>query len=423
MRVFLNVSAQLFVVIPLLLLQVATGQSDPVPKQLDLKTAIELLRKHSPSLLRDQLSIAVAQSELRGARQIPNPELDVSSESYPAFEDKRGPFFNNQELVLRGSQKIETAGKRRKRAAVATSNIAVVENEVSNTRRGLELELKSRFFAALLAQQQSEVAKQVAEQFDAIVRVNAERYKQGEVSGLEYARIQAERSRFFNDVIDSELAVSNAKAAVAELIGVGPDAVFELKGSLGGTPLQVSLPELLRTAQQNRSDFLAQQQRVERETRDIAFQKALAIPNVTPSFGYKRDFGTNTLAFGVNLPLPLFSRNQGGIGRAQAQFQAQQFELQRVGLRIGREVQQASNAVNAHQRRVAALRDTFLPNAVRAREIAQESYRLGAIDLVGLLDTERSYREIVRSYNQALFDHRLAIAELEAASGKDLIHE
>lgn len=422
MRVFLKVSAQLLIVTSWLL-QAAAGQAEPVPTQLDLKTAIELLRKNNPSLLRDQRSIAVAQSELRTARQIPNPALDVSSESYPAFEDRGGPFFNNQELVLRGSQTIETAGKRRKRAAVATSNVAVVENEVSNTRRSLELELKGRFFAALLAQQQLEVARQVASQFDAIVRVNAERYKQGEVSGLEYARIQAERSRFFNDLVEAELAVSNAKAAVAELIGLAPDAVFEPKGTLAAAPLRIPVPDLIRAAQQNRADFLAQQQRVQRENKDLDLQRALAIPNVTPSFGYKRDFGANTVAFGVNLPLPIFNRNQGGISRALAQFQAQQFELQRVALRIGREVQQASNAVNAHQRRVAALRDMFLPNAARARQIAQESYRLGAIDLVGLLDTERSYREIIRAYNQALFDQRIAAAELEAAIGKDLLNE
>lgn len=394
-----------------------------VPPLIDLKTARELMAVNNPLLLRERQNISMARSDLRGAGLVPNPEIELSSGSYPLFESRRGPFLNNQELTFQGSQTIETAGKRRKRTAFAQQSLAVAQSEVANTQRSLELELKQRFFAALLAQLQLEVARQVAEQFDVIVRVNDARYKQGEVSGLEYARIQAERSRFFTDVLEAELATTNAKLALGELIGLPVGASFDLKGTLDTAPVDVKPDQLRSEARRTRPDVLAQQYRVERGARGLELQRALAMPNVTVFAGYRRDLGANTSVFGLNVPLPLFNRNQGGIGRAQAESQAQQFEFQRITLQVDREIEQAVNSANAQRRRLDALRDTFLPNAKKARDIAQESYRLGALDLVALLDAERSYREIIRSYNQALFDHRLALAQLEAASGKDLIHE
>ena len=55
----------------------------------------------------------------------------------------------------------------------------------------------------------------------------------------------------------------------------------------------------------------------------------------------------------------------------------------------------------------------------RARDIAQTSYRLGALDLIAFLDAERAYRETLRSYNRTLFDHQVAVFQLKAAVGKE----
>ena len=50
----------------------------------------------------------------------------------------------------------------------------------------------------------------------------------------------------------------------------------------------------------------------------------------------------------------------------------------------------------------------------------QQTYRLGAADLTTLLDAQRSYREITRAYNRALFDTIRSRYQLEAAVGKAL---
>lgn len=398
--------------------EVTTGTS--VPPQLTLQAAMEMMLRQSPILLRDQQNPAIARGDLLQAGRRPNPTFEVNSESYPVFESSPGSFLNNQELVIRGGQPIETAGKRGKRVAVARQELAATQSSVQNTVRQLKFELKRRYYSVVLAKAQRGLAEEILKQFDDIVRVNEARYKQGELSGLEINRIRAERSRFFNDLLDADLQLRNAKTALLELLGVtNLNVSFDVSETLTAPAFQVDLAEMQRDALQARPDLLAEQQRLQRNRENLRLQKAEAFPNLTPFFGYKRDFGANTAAFGLSIPLPLFNRNQGGISRAAAEIQQQQYETNRVRLSVARDVQEAYQTVQTQAERVRGLEQQYVPSARSAREIAQQSYRLGALDLILFLDAERVYRETLRAYNLALFDYQAAIFQLEAAVGKE----
>jgi cobalt-zinc-cadmium efflux system outer membrane protein len=400
--------------------QQATPAGVP-PSRLGIEMATEILMARNPTLLRERQNIAVARGSLVGAQKRPNPEFQLSSESYPLFESNPGPFINNSETILKVGQTIETAGKRRKRTAVAMQDVQVSQSSLEDVIRQLKLELKNRYFAVSLAKAQYDLAQEILSEYDKVVKVNEARYKQGEVSGFEFGRLQTERLRFFNDAVEAELQLKNSKAALLELLGADPGMTdFDVTSTLTSGPLSMSLPDLQQQALQARADLIAQRQRVERGSRELTSQKSEAFPNITPSFGYKRTFNQNTVAFGVDIPLPLFNRNQGGIAQASAQLEQQRYEQTRVELEVRRDVQQAFNSVQAQNQRVEALQKTYVPSAQRSRDIAESSYRLGALELIGFLDVQRSYREALRSYNQALFDQRAAVALLEAAIGKDL---
>lgn len=402
----------------------APAQEAPVasiPTRLTLELATEILLLRNPTILRERENVAIARAGVIDARQLPNPQFDLVSESYPLFESDPGPFFNRQELVLRIGQPILTAGKRRKRTRVAEQDVVVAQALLQDTIRQLKLELKRRYYAVVLAKAEYELAREVLDQFDEIIRLNQVRYERGEVSGLDLTRVQTERLRFFNDLVASEVQLQNAKTALLELLGVENMTVdFDVVEKLEFSPVEIALASLQEEALVARADLTARRQQVERQIRQLSLEKALAYPDVVPFFGYKRDFGQNTVAFGVNIALPLFNRNQGGVVRASAQVEQDRHELQRVELAVRSEVQQAYQLVRAQERRVRALEALYVATARRARDIAQASYRLGALDLIAFLDAERAYRETLRGYYQALYEHQFAVFLLEAAVGKEL---
>lgn len=396
------------------------SSTSTVPSQLTLKTAMDMLLRQSPILLLDQLNSIVARGNLLQAGLRPNPDLEITSESYPVFETNPGSFLNNQELVVRAGQTIETAGKRSKRVAVARQELAATESDFQNALRELKLDLKRRYYAVVLSKAQRELSEEILKQFDDIIRVNEARFKAGELSGLEINRIRAERARFSNDLLDADLQLKNSKTALVELLGVQDlNIAFDVAETLAVPTLQLDLPLLQRDALKSRPDLVAEMQRLERNRQNLSLQKSEAVPNVTPFFGYKRDFGVNTAAVGLSVPLPLFNRNQGGVSRATAEIQQQQYETRRVELAVRREVQEAYQTAQTQAEKVKALEAQYVPSARTARGIAQQSYRLGALDLIELLDAERTYRETLRAYNLALFDFNASLFQLEAAVGKE----
>lgn len=398
------------------------GQEKPaaVPVRLTLDMATEILLAKNPTILRERQNINLARANVLGARQFLNPELDISSESYPLFESTPGPFFRNSEAVVRVGQPIETAGKRKKRTLVAEQDVLVTESLLADTIRQLKLELRTRYHRVMLAKLEFELARDVLGQFDEIIRLNEDRFKQGEVSGLDLARVQTERLRFFNDLVGAETELQNQKTSLLELLGSADmKAPVEVSESLTFVPFSADVNRLEEEAVAARADLRARQEQVERERRDLRFEKANAIPNVTPFFGYKRNLVDNTVAFGVNVTLPLFNRNQGGIARAAARVDQAGFERQQAELMVRSQVRQAYQVVEGEERRVMELEKTYVPKARQVRDIAQSAYRLGSLNLIEFLDAERSYRDTLRSYNQSLYNHQVAVFLVEAAVGKE----
>ena len=398
----------------------AVAQPIDVPARLTFSEARDLMLAHSPVLLRDQQNIAIARTNVSQARLRLNPELEISSESYPLFESPSGSFLNNQELTTRATQTIETAGKRRKRTVVAENELTATGSDVQNTIRQLIIELKRRYYAVALAQAQLHLSQDLLKGFDDLIRLNEARYKQGEISGLEIARVRAERLRFFNDLLASQLLLSNSRVSLLELLGsTDLSTQFEAADSLAISGVVPAVEELTRLALEHRPDLVAERQRLERNRSQLVLEKSLAIPNVSPSFGYKRDFGANTVVAGVSVSLPLFNRNQPGIARATADVARQNFELERVSLSVVREVLEAQQTFAMQSQRVAAIEREYVPSVQRVRDTAQQSYRLGELDLIGLLDSERVYRETLRTLNEAMYERRIALALIEAATGKE----
>lgn len=400
--------------------QPVTMPAPAIPSALTLSDALQILSKRSPAILAEAQSLPSARAQVEAAAKFPNPTLMVNSESYPVFSQP-GPFLNNQELSGTVSQTIQTAGKRRKRVEVARQALLVAGSNLQNFKRQLAIELRQRYWAASLATAQVRLARLILSQFDDTLRLNEARYQQGEISGLERTRLQTERLRFWNDVQQADLDLKNAKSALLELLAAPQEAQFDIADQLVTSVPILPIQELTEEALANRPDLAAQQQTVEEQGREISYQKSLAIPDVTVAAGYKRNFGVDSPVVNVQVPLPIFNRNQGGVHGAEARLERERRLLDRQRLQVEREVKQASDTLATQQLRAQEISKTYVPQSQKALDIAVQSYRLGSLDLLQLLDAERVYRDTQRTANQAYFDLRIAESSLEAAIGKESI--
>lgn len=423
MRSLLRVAvACAFLIAASLLAQAPLGtQPTAVPAALTLRDALDLLSQRSPAIFAEAQSLPAAKAQLQTAGRLNNPVFTANSESYPAFSGTPGAFLNNQELSGTIGQTILTAGKRRKRVDVAKQALLVAGSDLQNFKRQLAMELRQRYWTAALAAAQARLARVMLSQFDDTLRLNETRFQQGEISGLERTRLQTERLRFWNDSQQADLDLQNAKSAILELLAAPQGTRFDVVDPLPTHVLQLPVGELIQQAVASRPDLEAQRQALTQQQREVSYQKSLAVPDVTVAAGYKRNFGVDSPVLNVQVPLPIFNRNQGGIDAAEAQRERQRQLIEKQRLQVEREVKQASDTLSTQQRRAQEISGTYAPQAQKALDIAVESYRLGSLDLLQLLDAERVYRDTQRTANQANFDLRIAESSLEAAIGKESI--
>ncbi|MEK6660416.1 MAG: TolC family protein, partial [candidate division NC10 bacterium] len=361
---------------------------------------------------------ATLQDAARGdaitAGLLPNPVSLVRSEGYSG-----GSFLDRQELFIEVSQEIQTAGKRSRRTAVAEASVRAIGAEVENASRLLKFAVKQAYYQVVLAKAEVEVARDLLANFDRIISLNEERFRVGEISGGDLRRVQVERFRVFDEVVGAELNLKQAKISLLGLFGIADSTVeFDVTEVLVKREPIGALPSLRVEAMQTRPDLKAQLHRITRAREQIDLEQALRVPNVSPFVGYKRDFGENRVLFGLEVPLPLFNRNQGGIVRATAEAERESFQRQRAESQALLEVDQAFNRFEAERRRLEALESDYLPKARESREIAETAYRLGAIDLNAFLDAQRSFREIRRLHNRSLYELTIAAFQVEAAVGR-----
>lgn len=395
---------------------VALAQSSEVPTRLSLELAQELLLEANPEIRAARQNVVVARADVLDASVWPNPRLGFNSEGYALSDTARSNgFVDEQDLVVRVEQLLETGGKRGKRTAVAEQGVEAAEAALSDTLRRLRLALGRNYWSVVLAAEQLGLAEEILADFDRILSLSRERYRQGESSGLEVARLETERLRFFEDRAEAALALRNAKVALLSLIGVEDlDRDFTAVEELALEPAELDMAALERQALESRPDLAGSSALVAQADAQVSYARALAVPDVTPFLGYNRDFGRNAIAFGVSLDLPITDRNQGGVARALAERGRRTEALRRARLEVRAEVRNAVREVETRLELARALARDYVPAAERAREISEASYALGALDLIEFLDTQRAYRETLRRHNEALYEYELARSMLRA---------
>ena len=401
------------------------GQDLVIPARLSLEDALRLATERNPNLAAARNSVEVAAAGRIDAGLRPNPAFTFESGSYPLFESPRPSFIGNQEMTLRFDQEIELAGRRRLRTQVAEIGVSAAEASFDDQRRRLDLEVRRAYFTVVLAKADIDVSQAALEEINRVIGLNRARYEQGEISGGELRRVQVERLKFVDDVFAAQLALKNARSALLALFNApNLNAEFDVTEPLsiqapaaGAGPAPLDPASLRALALSSRPDLLAAQRTVQRADTETSLQRALRTPNITVGGGYRRDFGSDGVVFGVTVPLPFSNRNQGGLARAEAERRQAANVAAATAVSVSLDVQQAINAVDVSRARVQYIEREYLTPARESRDIVLAAYRLGTADLIDFLDAQRAFRDTARTYNRALYDQRVSLFQLSAATG------
>ena len=374
-----------------------------------------------------------------------NPALRNAQAAVYAVEgqlaESRAPLWNNPGLALEGSrtripqaatpddrfnawragvsQQFEIAGQQGRRREVAEAEIAALQANIAEARAALRADVEQRFVQVLALQLRAEVEKQTVSIVEQSAGIMAKRLEAGEIGRLDanLARVEAERARNLLVQLDEQLAQARAELAGLLQLPAGefPEVAGELRRDAG-----YRLEDLLQSASRRRQlETFARKEEAARSRLEL--ERAARYPDVTLGLFSGRDgsptLRENLVGLSVSVPLPVFRRNEAGVGRAMTELTQVQIDRQAAE-------RDAPAGVRTHWLRVAQLesrarrlRETVLKILGDNQRLSQIALREGEIGIAELLLVNRQVAETRRDLLDAETELRLARVALERAAG------
>ncbi len=391
------------------------------PDVLTLDAAGERLLQKNLSLEAARLEVSAAQQARVFARLRPRPGLTVSAENLRVSGET--PFNRLIEVGAVVTQPIPLGGQTRARTEVADRTISLAEARLDGVLRLRLFEMRRTFFEALLAQTRLAIEEENSKNFDELLRYNETRLKEGDISPGEVLKLRLERIKYDSAIANARLSLRQAKIRLLELLGETDFTRIEqiaLRETFDFRQFDLNLAALKQNALENRPEIRIAEAELSRAESVFRLETARGRGEIEPFAGYRRVGVDNTVLAGVNIPLPFGNRNQVAIAQAEADRKIAATAVQQSKNRTSAEIETAFLAFETSREQLKAYETGFLEQADESLRIAVLSYREGAIDLLNLLEAQRTRTDVRSSYYQTLLTYYTNLFQLELLTGTEI---
>lgn len=281
-----------------------------------------------PILRQAQFDIEAAEGRLIQAGKYPNPIVAIGGEEiFPKGGIQTLPLI---------SQEIVTAKKLRWARAVAERELDQTFLALTSRRFVLVTAVRRAFVEVAEVQRRRDVLEQRAKEVATALEDAKKRIKVVPEEGAEIVPLtfQYELDRIALELATAQREYSAAWNRLAAVVGAPSLAVPASVADpfLDRLPTYAVDPEPLKNQQKlaelrdfviaNHPDVRFAQVGIAKAEATVGSERAQAVPNITVGAGYQRNFTDrlNQATYLVQVPIPVFNRNQGNIRVAQAEF-------------------------------------------------------------------------------------------------------
>jgi len=380
---------------------------------------------NNPELKFYAAEIAAAKGTLKTAGTMRNPELNTEAGYKNTRDNSGGPSGQGATWSVSVNQTFEYPGRIALRKAIAKGDVNLAEIHLQQFRLTLAARVRTLAYSISIAEERSMAAREVADRFQGLSDVLAQRPPAGVTPLLETRIIDANALNFRRQEREAVLAAKTTAAELNQLCGRPADATLQVSaGELN--LLEMSLQTLVDAAHANAFDIRIRQRELAQQGFRVALARNERFPAIAVGPYYSQENATDKeqrAGIGVSLPLPLWDRNVGNIETSKAREQLVQASLLTTQREVERRVTQNAATVEAKREEIAKWQVATIAKFREAAEVADRNYRLGAVALPVYVETQKQYLEIVGALQEMKKDALQAAQELEILTGLRLYRE
>jgi outer membrane protein len=438
----------------LLCLTIASGSavavSMPVPgRPLTLADAIQLTLENHPRRLAAVAQAGAAVQQVGEARSAILPQVygvaeylgstqnGIGATNYlnPGFiprhngasgQPQAWSLTNNYLGGIGATQYLFDFGRVRGQINERRADADVADSQLKLTELDLVFETSERYFALLAAHQLVGVYEQAVRQRQEQLHESQVRSQAGLTPEIDVytARAQLERAQVY--LLDARTAVLEAKAALDNAIGLGPEAPdYQVAESPSTSDVTGTVKDYFAAATRLRPDLRSLEDQARAAGAQIAEYRSDFFPTVNAAAGYNVvGTGTpaaNNYAIGFIVTWPIFNGmlTTHQLEETRLRRQAIQHSIADMRQHIFLQVKTAFlDWQTAHQRIEEAFA-TLEASRVELK-LADQRYAAGLGNIIELTDAERDFIQDKAGYINSLYAFAVARAALQRATGQSL---
>ena len=389
-------------------MKTTSGSSSSTPKEptVRLSQLIQFALQQNPRLQQAALAIAAAQGRAQQAGLYPNPTVTITGEEI----GPRGGIHTLPQVNV----PIVTANKLRLNRAVALKDVDVANLSLLTQRYKLLTDVRKGYVAVLTLQQRIALLKRLVKLGEHSLK-NAKDLEKGKlIAELDVVPFEVDLEQFRASL---EAAKEQREAAWRQLlarIGARSARVVNLEGSLQQSLPQYSFEQARAFLVQSHPSILAARKGVERAQLAVRRAEARGVPNLRVGGGYQLNGNDklNQATYNVQVPIPLFNRNQGNVRAAKAQLARAVYEIQVVENDLTRRLAAALGSYNSARKQAKRYRTALLPRAEKAYELSLKAFQGGEFQYLRVIQAQRRIAQARLQYLRLVSRAWLAASEI-----------
>jgi cobalt-zinc-cadmium efflux system outer membrane protein len=267
------------------------------------------------------------------------------------------------------------------------------ESDLQNIARLSKTQLYQLYYQLLLAQEKLRISEDNVSLYQKTLEVSQLRFKAGDISSAELSRLDLDKLRAENEVMQAKNNLKQAQIELGMYIGEELNApVIEVSDTW---------PKLMEKAYQNsinvddRPDVKAAMLRLNAADTNLELALALKKRDITIGAQIEHnslDLESNTVGLGVSIPLLTGYGYEGEIARAASDKKLAETDLERIKAQAISEINRARGDLKTAEARVMQYDENLLKEADKVLQSAEFAYQQGAQSVMDLLDARRTYK-------------------------------
>jgi cobalt-zinc-cadmium efflux system outer membrane protein len=384
---------------------------DPTPERppVSLDELLEYARRNSPTIAQAAADVEQYRGQWVQAGLYPNPTLGFQGDQVGNLgtAGQIGGFFN---------QTIITAGKLKLARAVAYFDYLNAQLRLRRAEVELARQVRSEYYAALVAAESVRVSRLIAEFTDEVYRRQVAMLRGPLAAPFEAAALRAVVGQSRANLIAARnryVAAWKRLAAAVNAPGMPPGP---LAGRADETPPRLHYDALQDRMVAAHTDITAARNSVAQAEQTLVLERRRPVPNLENNFYFQDDNQANSFQMGVQIgvQVPVWNRNQGAIMSAKATIIRNNWEVARVRNDLLRQLADAFEQYETARLQAELYRDQILPDLARAFRGVYDRYQFepAQVNYNDIVTAQQNFANGLNNYLQALRQQWQALSDL-----------